>query len=321
MKSRKTLAVFLASWFVFTFPVLTFAKGGGGGGGGSRSYSSGSGSSGGRSSSFGSSRSYSGGSSSSGSSRSYSGGSGSSSSSSGRSYSGGSSPSTLSRNYSSPSIPSSSPRKDYVAPSVPKPKTDFDSAAQQAQQKQDSKRVFDAAKAEKAPKQEYAPRSYQDQRVKDLKKELSYAKMENRNLRQQQTFGSYYGRSAPCCYNDSFNIWFWLWLMDRPHHERDAWVYHHRDQIDPARYAELKRDDKDLENRLKALEEKGIQKDPTHTPSGIDKDLMYSDEKVVAVYKEANTSKFPWGWLGLGLFLASLIYLVFFARLFKRRMV
>lgn len=311
----KSVAILLAFFFITFLPSGIFAKGGGGGGGGSRSYS------GGSSSSGGSSRSYGGGSSSYGSSRSYSSGSSSSSSSSSRSYSGGSSSSGSSRSYSTPSVPSApSPSYSYGSSSSSKPKTNYDSAARQAQQKQESKKSFDAAKAERVPQQTTtSSRGYQDQRVRDLKRDLSYAKMENRNLRQQQTFGGYYGRATPYHYNDGFNIWFWLWLMDRPHHERDTWVYNHRDQMDPARYEELKRNDKDLENRLKALEENGATKDPTYAPSGIDKDLMYSDEKVAEVYKEANTSKFPWGWLGLGLLAIGLIYLMFFARMFRRR--
>lgn len=288
----KSIAILLAFFFIAFLPSGLLAKGGGGGGGGGRSFGGGS-------------RSY------SSPSRSYSAPS--------RSYS---SPSSPSRSYSSPSTPTPSPstKPDYTAPSTPKPKTDFDSAARQAQQRQESKKSFDTAKAERAPKQ-VASSGYtaKDQRIRDLRRELNYQKMENRSLRQQQTFGGYYGRSTSYHYNDGFNIWFWLWLMDRPHHERDTWVYNHRDQMDPARYEELKRNDKDLENRLKALEEKGVTKDPTYTPSGIDKDLMYSDEKVAEVYKEANTSKFPWGWLGLGLLAVGLIYLMFFARLFRRR--
>ncbi len=154
----------------------------------------------------------------------------------------------------------------------------------------------------------------------DLKQGLNYQKMENRSLRQQQTLGGYYNHPAPTIvYRDNFNIFFWLWLLDRPTRERDTWAYNHRDQMDPARYEELKRNDKDLERRLQELERQGVKKDSLYVPAGIDRDLMYSDEHVKKAYEEKTASGFPWLWVFVGLALAGCVYLVFYAKLFRKR--
>ncbi len=308
MRKQKIFAIAVAALFVLTFsPFNVFAKGGGFSGGGGRSFGGGS--------SFGGGRSF-GGSHSSSPSRSYSTPSHSSPSSPSRSYSTPSVPSTPSpsRQFSTPNLKSPSiPAREQSLPTPRSPelgkgKSGIDSGAQKAQKMAESKKSYDAAHPKEISRPSYS----------NLKKELNYQKMENRQLRQQQAFGSYYGRPVPQYYygyHDSFgNVWFWLWLMDRPMHQRDTWVYNHRDQIDPARYEEMKKKDADLENRLKALEAQGVKKDPSYVPQGIDRDLMYSDEAVKKAYEEKTKSGFPWGWvLGIAL-LIGLVYLIFFVR-------
>ncbi len=294
MRKQKFFTVLVAALFALTVavPLDAFAKGFGGSSGG-RSFSSPS-----RSSSS-PSRSY------SSPSRSHSTPSRSSPSSPSRSYS----------TPSAPSIPSPSRREQSLpAPRSPKGgelgtgKSGIDSGAQRAQKMAESKQSYDAAH----------PREISRPSYNNLKKELNYQKMENRELRKQQHFGSYYGRPVPQYYygyHDSFgNVWFWLWLMDRPYRDRDSWVYHHRDEMDPARYEELKKQDKDLEKRLKALEEQGVKKDPSYIPEGMDRDLMYSDEQIKKAYEGKTKSGFPWAWiLGIAIIIG-LIYLIFFVR-------
>ena len=107
--------------------------------------------------------------------------------------------------------------------------------------------------------------------------------------------------------------------MDRPRADRDTWVYNHRNEIDPARYEELKRKDADLEQRLKELEAQGAKKDPSYVPPGIDRDQMYSDDYVQKAFDEKNKSHFPWGWVIGIVVVLGVTYLVFFARIFRRR--
>ena len=315
MKNRNLLVAVAAFALAFAVPSADlFAKGGGGGGG--RSFSSGS------------SRSFS----SPSPSKSFS----SPKPSPSRSYS---TPTPSAPKFSSPAPQvqaPSAPAPKFSSPSTPAPsapvarapvapKSDVGKGAAQAQQRQESRKAFEAANppAKTATPTQVAqatPRTNADkQRVKDLKKDLSYERMQNRQLREQQAYGGYYGRQGPCCYNDGFNMFFWLWLLDRPQHERDTWAYHHRDQIDPQRMNELRANDADFENRLKKLEQSGVKKDSSYVPANVDRDLMYSKEMAEEAYKENNTSSFPWFWVIGFITLGGVAYLVFFKRFRVRK--
>lgn len=141
----------------------------------------------------------------------------------------------------------------------------------------------------------------------DLRRDLNYERMQNRQLRQDNFYANYSGRQNPftrTTFSDPFgNIFFWLWLSDRPQHQRDEWVYHHRDEIDPARYGELRQRDRDLDRRLAELERSGVKRDPSYTPPEFkdNQDLIYGDDVVEGAYKKANKSSFPWFWT-IGLF-------------------
>lgn len=314
MKKRTKILSILFALLSSTYflPFDTFAKGGGGFGGGG----------GFRGGGFSGSKSFGGGFSSGG--KGFSSGFGGS------------------RGFSSPVKPSSPP-KTYPMPSklsgsitpgltqTPKfpsssgiPKSSSkrqDSDAGRAMTQQESKRALEASKNRPSTtsieRKATTTPGYRDQRIKDLGQKLSYAKMENRLLRQRQVFGGYYdGRPAPIAhyYNDSFNGWFWLWLLDRPQYHGD-WVYHHRDQIDPARFEELKKKDATLEKRIAELEAQGVKKDPSYVPPGIEEDLMYKDEYVKGAYEKTKKSSFPWFWaVFFPLLVGSFVYLFFFHR-------
>lgn len=137
------------------------------------------------------------------------------------------------------------------------------------------------------------------QRIRDLKRDLNYERMQNRDLRAQQFYGPrYYSAPAPMMYHDSFNPWFWMWLMDRNNNTRAETIYHHRDEMDPERYKELLAKDAALEAKIKELEAQGVKKDPSYVPPDLkdNKDLMYSDAAVKAAYDEEHSSSFPWFW-------------------------
>lgn len=169
---------------------------------------------------------------------------------------------------------------------------------------QQSRRAFEEAnkpRVTKTPKNEHYDRT-----VRDLKRDLNYERWQNRESRKDRYYGTYYSRPSPFSqtyYNDPFgNVWFWLWLMDRPR-ERDTWIYHHRDQIDPARMAELRQKDADLDRRLYELENQGVKRDSSYVPVDLqnDKDLVYDDSVAKQAYEEANKSSFPWMWIGLAI--------------------
>jgi hypothetical protein len=54
--------------------------------------------------------------------------------------------------------------------------------------------------------------------------------------------------------------------------------------MDAKRYQDLLARDRQMEAKIKELESKGVQRDPTYTPPGTDPDLMYTDEYAEAVY-------------------------------------
>jgi len=89
-------------------------------------------------------------------------------------------------------------------------------------------------------------------------------------------------------YHDPYSTLFWVWLLDsrRSADERALWYYHHRDDVDAARAAELRAKDKEFDARLAALEAKKTPVNPTFTPPTLNADapdVMYSDEFVDAV--------------------------------------
>lgn len=210
-----------------------------------------------------------------------------------------------------------------TSPATPAPmaKT-FDASGAKANREESSRRNYQAAHP---ATQTSASRPYEykrDHHVQSLRSELAGEKWKNRQLRQDQVYGSYYNRpAAPIfaqpSYHDPFgNMFFWMWLMDRPSHDRDKWVYNHQGDMDPARLAELKSKDADLERRLKALEKDGVKRDSSYTPPELkgNKDLMYGDDVVKEAAKAEHSMSGLWLALGGLLALAALVYLFFFKR-------
>lgn len=99
--------------------------------------------------------------------------------------------------------------------------------------------------------------------------------------------------------------------MDHDHQsERDEWIYNHRDEIDPARYAQLQQQDADLDARLKALEASGKQRDPNYQVQGID-DLQYGDDAVQAVQPPSMSSIWPFPrWMNISLICIGIVGIV-----------
>jgi hypothetical protein len=261
---------------------------------GSRSYSSGGGSS---SSARPSGSSFSsGGSSSSSSGRSYS--SGNRSYSSGRSSSPGSSLFGPSAPPSHSSDNGARPKSDNGARSTPpagagsvsrKPSDSegYDEAAARAQAMANSRAAFTQAQQPRPaytdPKGESRPIDAQDKTVQVLREQLDQERWLNRQARTR-TFYDRYWAQPTVVYHDAYNSWFWYWLLDRSLDDRAYWAYNHRADMDQQRYRDLLTRDAQLEGRIRQLEAEARPVDPTYVPPGVDRDLVYTDDYVNAVY-------------------------------------
>jgi hypothetical protein len=139
-----------------------------------------------------------------------------------------------------------------------------------------------------------------------------------RPWRMYDTFAPYYSRPV-VIYRDSYNSFFWWWLLDRSLDERAQWAYHHRYDMDPSRYQALVAENRDLETRVEQLEAQRVPRDTNYVPANLDRDLMYSDRHVSQVYSNRPTAAgavifwllaIPTA-LGVGAFF---VWLIFFKR-------
>jgi hypothetical protein len=115
-----------------------------------------------------------------------------------------------------------------------------------------------------------------------------YEMYSTRSVRIRNYYSPYYSRPL-VIYNDNYSSFFWWWLLDQSFEDRAQWVYHHRQDMDEARYRALVYQDLQLENRIQELEQRQIPADPDYVPAGMDRDLMYSDKYVDRVYATRPT--------------------------------
>jgi hypothetical protein len=120
-------------------------------------------------------------------------------------------------------------------------------------------------------------------------------------------------------YNDPYNSLFWWWLLDRSLDDRAYWAYHHRHDMDPARYQALLATDQQLEARVEQLESQQAPRDPNYVPAGVDRDLMYSDQYVTRNYSNRPTTVGVIAFWAIGIplalaIVAFFIWLIWFKR-------
>jgi hypothetical protein len=239
-------------------------------------------------------------------SRSYSSGSSRSSFSPSRSYSKPSSkPSNISpskpKSYGSGDKPSS---KSYGSGDKPssksygsgdksssnsRPRANYDNKAGQAQQKAESAKRFKAGTEpaatytdSKGKTQRIDPK---DAKIKELRKDLSWERYQNREYRQRDFYNNVYFSRPVVIYHDPYSSIFWWWLLDRSIEQQALWAYHHRYSMDQARYNDLLAKNAELAGRVRALEQQGVVRNTAYQPAGMkESDLMYNDEYVKAVY-------------------------------------
>jgi hypothetical protein len=109
-----------------------------------------------------------------------------------------------------------------------------------------------------------------------------------RPVRVYNVFNPYYSRPV-VIYRDPYDSFFWWWLLDRSLDDRAWWAYHHRYDMDPARYEALMERDQQLETRVAELEAQQVPRDQNYVPPGLDHDLMYSDNYVEHAYSNRPT--------------------------------
>ncbi len=139
-----------------------------------------------------------------------------------------------------------------------------------------------------------------------------------RPTRFYSTFNPYVSRPV-VIYHDPYNSFFWWWLLDRTLDDRAYWTYHHQYDMDPARYQALVANDQQLADRVSQLEAQQVPRDPTYTPAGMDRDLMYSDEHIAQVYHNRPTHSGQVAFWVLGVpvaigFTGFFIWLIWFKR-------
>ena len=227
----------------------------------------------------------------------------------GRSFSGGSRAGGFggTRSFSSPKAPS--PANQGTSKPSGGFTTRYDSGAASAQRAQSSKSLYQRANGVFN-----GGRATNTERVGPVSQET----IETRPERNRSIFGRYTTEPVRVVYHDSFNPWFWMWLLDRGQRDRDLWVYNHRDEMDDARYHDLLQKDSDLEHRLHDLEQQGVPHDPSYTPPGVDQDLMYDDNHVQQAYAESRSHP-QWGAFLVVLTIIAFAYLIFFVPMFKPR--
>ena len=294
---------------IVALPSSSEAKGYSSGGG--RSYSSSSS----HSSSFSSGRSSSGSSSSSsfGSSRSPAGGSGKSYSSgstwsgTGRSYSSGKSYSAASdhsfSSHASGGSASTAARKSDSSTSTSARKPDgsgsaftFDSSAARARKEETSRQTYTQFRDSQSTASGGTYRGPAPPVIRDYNRGSyrtpTYVPDVNiivtRPARVHSIFSPYYSRPV-VVYQDPYSSFFWWWLLDRSLEDRAYWAYHHRYDMDPGRYQSLLATDAQLETRVAQLEAQQVARDPHFVPTGLDQDLMYSDNYVNRAYQTRPT--------------------------------
>jgi hypothetical protein len=176
----------------------------------------------------------------------------------------------------------------------------YDSAAARAQAMAESKANFvrsqNPSPAYTDSTGQTRPIDPQDKTVQVLREQLDQDRWVNRDNRTRTFYEPYWSRPV-VVYHDSYNSWFWWWLLDRSLDDRAYWAYNHRADMDQQRYRDLLARDSQLENRIRQLEAEGRSVDPTYVPPGIDRDLTYTDEYVNAVYNprpaESNYGELP----------------------------
>jgi hypothetical protein len=220
--------------------------------------------------------------------KTYSSGAGSSSSTVGRTST-PSSPVPKSSYAGSTSTRPATPVTAARAAATPRPPVAYDALPAAEQKKAESRKAYVAAQK---PRQTYTtpegtpkPIDPKDRQITELRNQLNQERWVNHQSRAQVFYTTYYTRPV-VYYNDPYNSFFWWWLLDRSLDDRAYWAYHHRYDMDDARYQALLAHDAALQARITQLDMQKLPRESTYVPPGLqdNPDLMYTDDYVNAAY-------------------------------------
>lgn len=246
------------------------------------------------------------------------------------------------RGYSRPSyrpsrpsyMPSSRPSRNYSSRnkssnSSRKPNSSYNSKAGRSARKQQSRYKY--AKS-KSPAKSFKTKSGKtvkinknSKSVKKLRKDFDSKKYATINKRAKETFVNVNVNSVPSTYygySDPYSAIFFAHLMSMSLQQQAMWAYHHRSEMDNARWQHMVSKNAQLEAEIAKLKSQDVAVDPNYTPKKVDHDLQYSDSYVNAVVGAKPVAS-PWrqalGWLMAGvltfLIVIGIIFIVWTIRL------
>lgn len=173
----------------------------------------------------------------------------------------------------------------------PQGKGSVDYYGQQARLKQESKAKYEASKTPAStyydPKtKKELPLKADSPGVSHIRKTVTHETYVTRETRITSFYGPTILTGPVVYYSDPFGPFFYSWLLMQSLDQRAYWTYHHRQQMDDARYREMVTKDVQLETRIRALEQQKVARDPNYVPTAMkdNPDLMYSDQYVNAAY-------------------------------------
>src|SRR5262249_41883184 len=127
-----------------------------------------------------------------------------------------------------PASPGSLSGKSYTTGgSAPTPRADrkpasssYDTSAAAAQRREESKAAFTRGQQPRSTwtdsQNQPHPIDSKDRQIESLRRQLDYERWVNRQTRQRQFYGDYYGRPAAgpvVVYHDPYSNFFWAWLL------------------------------------------------------------------------------------------------------------
>lgn len=170
--------------------------------------------------------------------------------------------------------------------------SNFDAQAAEAQKREASRQKYIASQ----PKEFYKDNKGVTQKidvnkpvVQDIRR-MDYNTYSTRQDRAKKVYGpTIYNNynttvvNRPA-YRDPYSDLFMAWLITRSINDQAMWYYSHRNDMDRARWDSAMRDNAELRARVSALEQQKANVPSNYVPAGVDKDLMYNDDYVAAVY-------------------------------------
>jgi hypothetical protein len=179
------------------------------------------------------------------------------------------------------------PGKTPVSVSKKPAASNFDSLAGKDAKKAESRKAYEASQAPAASYKTPAGKEVnidpKDKEISYLRGKLDQSKWENRQLREDNFYRSYYSRPV-VVYNDCYHPYWNYWLLSQSLDTMALWCYHHQLVMDQARLNAMYAENAGLRAKVAALEAQKLARDPTYLPPGVDPDMAYNDAYVNAAF-------------------------------------